>query len=40
MSLMIFTFKILFFNKVLYLQDMDNISQIGYEKKITEILET
>lgn len=36
---MIFTFKILFFNKVLYLQDMDNISQMGYEKKITESLE-
>lgn len=32
---MTFTFKILFFNKVLYLQDMDNISQMGYEKKTT-----
>lgn len=40
MSLVIFISKILFFNKVLYLQDMDTISQIGYEKKITEILET
>ena len=35
MNLMTFTFKILFFNKVLYLQDMDNISQMGYEKKTT-----
>ena len=35
MNLMIFTFKILFFNKVLYSQDMDNISQMGYEKKTT-----
>lgn len=39
MSLVIFISKILFFNKVFYLQDMDTISQIGYEKKITEILE-